>query len=641
MSCSIYVVQHKQSKNLTDDCFVPIWVGAKGKDLSRENFHGVTDDTGDNISHKNDSYCELTAMYWVWKNAPKTDYVGFMHYRRHLDFTGLTVDEESKWGVVEYDTIDANYELKNGLNMGSISQKLNVFDMILPRKWDVTKSGSKNTYDHYRRGPDHIPADYDKVLSVLVKKYPAYKKHMVSFNVSTEAYFTNMFVMKWEIFDEYCQWLFDVLFTLEGELDISSYSVAQRRVFGFLSEWLFNIWVSKFVSEHDDVLVLEVPRTFVVNTESNCEILPVFASDFVPVVMAFDEGYVGYAGALIQSIVEHASSSKNYDLIVFSDDLTSKSRKLLDKIVREKKNISLRIFDVSSFYGNNAMNVHMHFSKETYYRLKIPDILKNYEKVVYIDSDTIVQKDLWHLYEVDMGDKLIAAVKDYVMAGFCKYKTPSHKNCGGLPADDYLKKYLNLKRIDTYFQAGVIVFNNVLLRKSNYTSKLDELLSGRVYWFLDQDILNMALEGRVHFLDPRWNTLFGNGTLNTFFKGLPGRDHDEFFESLKDPYIIHFAGDRKPWFYPDIDFADVFWSYSRKTPWYELNISRIKTNEQKNETQKIQRIKKKSKIEKWVKSTLETLRAIGYLVFPFGSRRRQKRRYLMDHLPRRHPGRFE
>ncbi len=84
MTFAIYVVQHKPSLAIPDENFIPILCGTKTTKLIEPRF--VTDDTGDHIAEKNVSFCELTAMYWVWKNAPVTDHVGFMHYRRHLDF---------------------------------------------------------------------------------------------------------------------------------------------------------------------------------------------------------------------------------------------------------------------------------------------------------------------------------------------------------------------------------------------------------------------------------------------------------------------------------------------------------------------------------------------------------------------------
>ena len=144
----IFLSYHKPSVLLKNDIFTPIHVG-RGIKKSRSSFEEnwlnenlVGDDTGKNISKKNLNYCELTAQYWAWKNLPEDiKYVGFMHYRRHLNFTD-TVFPINKWGLIEREFLDENYIRDFGLDENNIEQVMKKYDIVTVEKWDVTNPES-------------------------------------------------------------------------------------------------------------------------------------------------------------------------------------------------------------------------------------------------------------------------------------------------------------------------------------------------------------------------------------------------------------------------------------------------------------------------------------------------------------------
>ncbi|MGP3358766.1 glycosyltransferase family 8 protein, partial [Escherichia coli] len=128
-----------------------------------------------------------------------------------------------------------------------------------------------------------------------------------------------------------------------------------------------------------------------------------------------------------------------------------------------------------------------HFSASTYARLFIPQLFREYKKVVFIDSDTVVKADLATLLDVEIGTNLVAAVKDIVMEGFVKFGTMSESDDGIMPAEQYLKKTLGMTNPDEYFQAGIIVFNVEQMVTENTFAQLMSALKAKKYWFLDQD----------------------------------------------------------------------------------------------------------------------------------------------------------
>lgn len=215
------VATHKKYWMPKEKIYLPIHVGKKGKD----DLGYIGDDTGDNISIKNPNYCELTGLYWAWKNID-CEYIGLCHYRRYFAHKSKSNNLEDKRQAI---LTKVDYE-----------QLLQQYDVILPKKRNYYIETVRSQYEHA-----HNKRDLDEVENIIKEKYPEYIKAFEKVMNSRKLYIYNMFAMKKSLFDEYCAWLFDILFTLENRIDISDYDKYNARVFGFLSERLFNIWLEK------------------------------------------------------------------------------------------------------------------------------------------------------------------------------------------------------------------------------------------------------------------------------------------------------------------------------------------------------------------------------------------------------------
>lgn len=213
----IIVATHKKYWMPQDDMYLPVHVGAEGKNVE---LGFQKDNVGDNISYKNANYCELTGLYWAWKNL-KADYVGLAHYRRH--FCENKVKCNKKESVIS--KIQVEKLLEN-------------VDVLLPKPRNYFIETNYNQYAHA-----HHAIDLDETRKIVEEKYPNYLKTFDKSMKSTIGHRFNMFIMKKDKFDEYCNWLFDILFELEKRLDISNYSVNDARVFGFVSERLLDVWL--------------------------------------------------------------------------------------------------------------------------------------------------------------------------------------------------------------------------------------------------------------------------------------------------------------------------------------------------------------------------------------------------------------
>lgn len=229
MNIKIIVASHKPYQMPKDNIYLPLHVGREGK--SDIGFQG--DNTGENISEKNVNYCELTGLYWAWKNLA-ADYIGLAHYRRH--FVGNKHCKD-KWERVA--------------GKDEIEQVLQNADVILPPKRNYFIETTYNQYAHA-----HHAVDLDTAREILEEKYPKYLPEFDSCMKRTSGHKFNMLIMKRELLDDYCTWLFDLLFELEKRLDISAYSANDKRVFGFVSERLLDVWIGTNQIEYQEMPVL-------------------------------------------------------------------------------------------------------------------------------------------------------------------------------------------------------------------------------------------------------------------------------------------------------------------------------------------------------------------------------------------------
>lgn len=211
----IYVAMHKELNMIMPDIYEKILVGSFDKNTTDI----LRDDIGDNISKKNENYCELTAVYWIWKNSNE-NIVGLCHYRRFFI---------NKW----------YYNINKILTEKQIREYLEENDIILPKKNYYKGSIEHNIY--------FAPNKQDMTIlrQVLINTYPEYEKDYDLFMKNNCAYLYNMIITKKEIFDEYCEWLFKILFETEKNISPETYiyDSYRKRMFGFLSERLLNVWI--------------------------------------------------------------------------------------------------------------------------------------------------------------------------------------------------------------------------------------------------------------------------------------------------------------------------------------------------------------------------------------------------------------
>ena len=242
MSTKILICTHREFNYIPDNSFLPIHVG---KEISTINLPYQSDNSGINISSKNKNYCELTALYWAWKNLNEVGTIGLCHYRRFFDFSDTT----SANTIIE---ITEEYFSTNFENYIYKENFLDGYDIILPNPLVKTRS----LYSHYALS--HLPEDFDILAKTVAKLHPKYMKSFqkVMFENNSFSPF-NMLVAKKELVDDYTAWLFSILEDVEQQIEISN-NPYQERVLGFMSERLLNVYVY-----HNQLKIKYLPVHFV------------------------------------------------------------------------------------------------------------------------------------------------------------------------------------------------------------------------------------------------------------------------------------------------------------------------------------------------------------------------------------------
>lgn len=517
------------------------------------------DNQGDNISEKNKSYCELTTQYWAWKNM-EADYYGFCHYRRFFSFSNKKLPE-SEWGTIEYDYLDAKAQKELQLNETDMTRFIRKYDFIIAKSINVRQLGARSVRAHYENAAELHVRDVDILLDVIREKYNFLYKTALQYFKGQKFYPCNMYIMKRELFQKYSELLFGILEEFEKRADMSEYSREGYRTPGHLGERLAGIYYEYLIKESKYRLT-EVQIALIHHSDAAPEIKAVQTGKDVPVVLAANQNYIPILYTCVQSIVDHVSDENNYKIYILHTDIDQESRTIFtDRLNRE--NVECIFINVTTYVSGYVLQAKQHISTETFYRFLILEILKDYSKVIYLDSDMIIRRDLADLFQIDIGDCLIAATKDPDFAGQCNMKNSEMLQ--------YCQNVIGLKNPSLYFQAGVLLFHVAEFNKVTSTQALFEMADTGIYRFSDQDILNIVCKGRVFYLDMAWNMLFDcdHFRWHNVIRYAPHTILDEYEEARKHPYIIHYAGFLKPWMRLGEDFGYAFWETARRTPFYE------------------------------------------------------------------------
>ncbi len=279
----------------------------------------------------------------------------------------------------------------------------------------------------------------------------------------------------------------------------------------------------------------------------------------IPIVTTTDEAYLLNCYVAVYSMIRSANPDHFYKIHIFVTNLSESSCKKLEELSREHALVTC--IDISDVTAGIDLQQKGMFPIQTYYRLFIPLVLPEYKKILYLDSDMCILRDVAELYNTDLDGCVIGGVRD-------------------VPCKDLEKHVRALGNLDSrkIFNAGVLLIDTEAFERKHVRETCLALLSEdykrkqRKLIFEDNDALNLVLYERCKILEGAWNFLVQYLWIeDVIFEEY----RDEYMEIAENPYIVHYAGIRKPWTDPDYPMADIFWNLAKETSVYEEIVFKV------------------------------------------------------------------
>ena len=270
------------------------------------------------------------------------------------------------------------------------------------------------------------------------------------------------------------------------------------------------------------------------------------SKQLIPVFFSCDDVYAPYLAVAIKSLTENGNPDKyDYEINVLNTDISEGNKKKILKLAKDGYKIIFRnVFNqIEKIEKELESRLRDYYSLSIYYRIFIPNLFKEYDKVLYLDADIIIVDDVANLYNIDMGDNLLSGTTDGVVRLVDQFK-------------DYVVEAVGVDKWENYINSGVLVMNTKELRKSKIEEKFLYLLTKYNFDTVapDQDYLNALCKNRITYFSKYWDFM-------------PNVDADYKDEDL---HLIHYNMFQKPWNYPDMRCAEYFIKYAKMTEYYDF-----------------------------------------------------------------------
>lgn len=272
-------------------------------------------------------------------------------------------------------------------------------------------------------------------------------------------------------------------------------------------------------------------------------------AEVIPIFFTVDDVYIPFLAVALQSLIDNASDKNYYSIKILYTNISEENQAKINKY--QKENVDIEFVDLNYYINKikDMLYTRDYYSATTYFRLFIPDLYPQYDKVLYLDSDIVVLSDIADLYNIDMEDNLVAAAPDDVIQTIKVFQ-------------EYAELVVGVTDHKRYFNAGILLMNLDELRKFKFQDKFLYLLSKVKFSVAqDQDYLNRLCKGRVKLIENTWDRMpIGGDTVKR-----------------EDLHLIHYNLAFKPWHFEDILYKEYFWKYAQQTEFFDI-IQSIKEN---------------------------------------------------------------
>lgn len=299
------------------------------------------------------------------------------------------------------------------------------------------------------------------------------------------------------------------------------------------------------------------------------ELTPLARHGNVPMVFGCSNRYAAYLSVCLESLVQHLSPSRNYELNILESDFSAITRQVICDILAPHANVRLRFVDMRPIeqecapafdYFRKCFDLPPHANMWSFYTLFIPSLFRRYEKVLALDADIVLNADIAELYDTDMEGRQIAAVLDFSIV----HATEVGGKNRGIPLADYIAHTLGID-YRGYFNTGVFLLDAKALHADRFTDRALDMVARTKILYPDQDVFNALCHGRVLYLSPVWNCQ------EQFFDATYIRSLGElgaWFSPPRPPKLYHYVAKRV--IHDLMSEPEVaFWKYARRSPFYE------------------------------------------------------------------------
>lgn len=282
--------------------------------------------------------------------------------------------------------------------------------------------------------------------------------------------------------------------------------------------------------------------------DNTVQVIPCM-ENYIPIVFISDNNYIIPTATSINSIIKNKHCKTRYHIIILHDSITEDNIKIFEKF--NSKDIKIDIVRPSNAdYLLSIKEQKNYISPAVLFKFAIPDILKSYDKILYIDGDSLIMDDLYELYNTNINEYYAGVVKD-----IHPIVTKENEKIG----------------TKSYFNAGVMLLNIKKIINDGVHEKLnsEEILDmTRKFYFFEQDTYNVIFDSKIKFLHPKYNFIieswnrYGLNTACEIFE-LNEKEGKRLYDSAT---IYHLASPEKPWIYKDGLMRKTWEKYYKSSP---------------------------------------------------------------------------